>query len=159
MSTVSNSVEQCQQYQQCQQFSTVIARCYLHLRWYFFFDHHLHRQVAATVMLLVMSLTLLSLANFRFLKKRRSTILQIKREFGSCAFLGSINMEVLIWLPLRDVGRENLCLRAQVRLRKQKLKSIPPVNTGMGISINQYQHQLQVLSSLIFRHCCYFTLV
>ena len=36
MSTVSNSVEQCQQYQQCQQFSTVIARCYLHLRWYFY---------------------------------------------------------------------------------------------------------------------------
>ena len=75
------------------------------------------------------------------------------------ALLGSINIEVLIWLPLRDVGRENLCLRAQVRLRKQKLKSIQPVNTGMGISINQYQHQLQVLSSLIFRHCCDFILV
>ena len=144
--------------------STYITIFHIHISMYYhipryFFDHHLHRQVAATVMLLVMSLTLLSLANFRFLKKRRSTIVQIKREFGSCAFLGSINMEVLIWLPLRDVGRENLCLRAQVKLQKQKLKIITPGSTSRDISINQYQHQLQVLRSLIFRHCCDFTLV
>ena len=104
--------------------STYITLFHIHISKYYhisryFFDHHLHLQVAATVMLLVMSLTLLSLANFRFLKKRNRTILQIKREFGSCAFLGSINIEVLIWFPLRDVGRENLCLRAQVRLRKK----------------------------------------
>ena len=44
----------------------------------------------------------------------------------------SIDFEVLIRLHFRDVGRENLCLRAQVRLKKQKLKT----------SQNTSQHEL-----------------
>ena len=48
----------------------------------------LHRQVAATVMLLVMSLTLLSLANFRFLNKEKKYNPSDKKGIWKLCFPG-----------------------------------------------------------------------